>query len=290
MRADTSDRLSTPASGNSAVYKAAIAVLVIAIIAGYFFYPDRQVEPETDTLPTPGPALETVKPAPTIPAQVPDIPEPAPTPMPTRQPERAAPPPITLETSDLELRQLFSEAGPATLLSNALQQEHLVERTAGLVDSVARGQFQHKLTSLPPPKAKFPALSKDGMVYMDPSGYHRFDPYTEALSELDMETLAAGFSRFRPLLEESYAALGGKRDEFDNALIWALDIVLDTPDVAGPIAIEKTVSTYRYVDPNLESLPAIQRQLLRMGPDNIRIVKRQARALRQALLATPETR
>jgi hypothetical protein len=42
---------------------------------------------------------------------------------------------------------------------------------------------------------------------------------------------------------------------------------------------------YVFADPALENLPTVQKQLLRMGPDNISRIKQQARALREGLLA-----
>ena len=38
----------------------------------------------------------------------------------------------------------------------------------------------------------------------------------------------------------------------------------------------------------LERLPALHRQLLRMGPENTRRIQSQAKALRAALLVAPE--
>jgi hypothetical protein len=43
------------------------------------------------------------------------------------------------------------------------------------------------------------------------------------------------------------------------------------------------VITWRYEDPGLEDLSPAQKQLLRMGPANVRRVQRQLRALAQAL-------
>jgi hypothetical protein len=46
--------------------------------------------------------------------------------------------------------------------------------------------------------------------------------------------------------------------------------------------VEPRGIVYGFVDPNLESLQAAQKQLLRMGPDNARTVQR---ALREIALA-----
>jgi hypothetical protein len=119
---------------------------------------------------------------------------------------------------------------------------------------------------------------------MDPAGYRRYDAYATAIAELDTELLADTFHRFRPLLEGAYGALGYSPGDMDNALIRALDRVLATPEISDPIPVKKVEAVYKYVDPSLEKLPAVQKQLLRMGPDNVAKIKNQAAALRRALL------
>jgi hypothetical protein len=60
--------------------------------------------------------------------------------------------------------------------------------------------------------------------------------------------------------------------------------VLATPEIEEPIALTRKSVMYKYADPQLEQLTPMQKQLLRMGPDNIRRIKEQARALRAGLL------
>ena len=67
-------------------------------------------------------------------------------------------------------------------------------------------------------------------------------------------------------------------------MIRALDRVLLTPEITEPIELKRKEAIYQYADPELEELTDLQKQLLRMGPDNIDKVKRQAAALRAALL------
>jgi hypothetical protein len=48
-------------------------------------------------------------------------------------------------------------------------------------------------------------------------------------------------------------------------------------------ALEQHLNTYRYADPRLEGLQPVQKQLLRMGPENADRVKDQLRSLAAAL-------
>ena len=49
----------------------------------------------------------------------------------------------------------------------------------------------------------------------------------------------------------------------------------------------KVEAVYKYADASLEQLPGVQKQLLRMGPENTSRIQQKARALRAALLASP---
>ena len=124
-----------------------------------------------------------------------------------------------------------------------------------------------------------------GKLVPDPATYARYDDYAAAIGALDPDSLAAAFHQFRPLLEQAYGNLGYEEADMDNSLIRALDQVIAAPVLDAPPALEQRVTTYTYADESLEELPPIAKQLLRMGPENQRIIQEQARALREALLA-----
>ena len=123
------------------------------------------------------------------------------------------------------------------------------------------------------------------VIYMDPANYQRFDSFADRVSALDTAGMADTFHALRPWYESAYEKLGLDPGDLDNAIMRALDLVLATPEIGEPIALNAKSVLYVYADPALESLPALQKQLLRMGPDNIRRIKQQAQALRDVLLA-----
>lgn len=219
------------------------------------------------------------------PSPTPDIPQPAPQPETPAAEPLPAEPPASLETSDEELRQRLDPAEDAQLLQSTLSADNLIERVTAAVDNLSRGIVIYKLLPVAPPKGKFAVTGSEDQLTIDPVSYRRYDDYARQIESMDTRQLVATFHRFRPLLETAYAGLGYEAADFDNALIRALDNIIDTPRLDGPIAVRKSAANYKFVDPELERKTALQKQLLRMGPDNTVRLQTQARALRQALLA-----
>ena len=65
--------------------------------------------------------------------------------------------------------------------------------------------------------------------------------------------------------------------------------LLRTPVVTGDVRLQPSPVTYAYADPRLESLSPAQKQLLRMGPRNVSIIKRKLREIATAL-GIPDSR
>ena len=66
-----------------------------------------------------------------------------------------------------------------------------------------------------------------------------------------------------------------------------IDLLLATPEVAGPLELVRPNVMYQFADPTLEARPAGQKLLLRMGPDNAAAVKAKLKELRSLITAAP---
>jgi hypothetical protein len=118
---------------------------------------------------------------------------------------------------------------------------------------------------------------------VDPAGYSRFDGHAAAIASIDPGGAAQLYNRLKPRIEEAYREVAGANADFDGTLQRAIAELLATPVVEGEIAVERHTVGYGYVDPSLESLSRAQQQLLRMGPQNVRVVQQQLRAIAQRL-------
>ena len=62
-------------------------------------------------------------------------------------------------------------------------------------------------------------------------------------------------------------------------------LLLATPECQGTIALVRPNVMYIYADPTLEALPAGQKLLIRMGPENAAAIKAKLTELRAVITA-----
>jgi Protein of unknown function (DUF3014) len=275
-----------------------LALVLAAGLAAFWFWSQREAPPATTVVTVPAIPAATPEVAPELPA-TPDIPPRAEA-VAAAAPEStvtmaegdavapAAPEvvaPLTPEQADALLRQKLSEAGARPVLKKLLVDYQPLEVSAALIDGLGRGVILRKFLPAVSHSEKFSVVTQDDGYYMNPIGFMRYDAYADAIAALDVGVLVNAFDVLRPAYEQAYGYLGLDPGDFDNAVIRILDLVLATPEIGEPIPLVPKAVVYLYADPGLESLPAVQKQLLRMGPDNIRRIKQQAQALRDGLLA-----
>lgn len=287
MKAEPGDRIQTQQAKRGFPLRsilAALAIVGVVAIAWYVVGVEQEevVVPEPVATPEPAPEPESVA----QPARPPELPE-APD-IPERvEPVDTAPEPLpslTLADSDPVVRNALEAASEAGLFAGMLLSDNLVQRSTAMVDGFSRGVVLNKVLPFAAPKPAFKASGQGEHLYMGPDNYVRFNWVAETLVAVDTALLVNVFHEYRDLFEQAYAELGYPPDQFDNAVIRALDQVMTTPVIRRPIALEQKKVFYTYFDPDLEALPDLQKQMLRLGPDNLAKVKVWVRRLRQQLL------
>lgn len=260
-----------------------IIVLLIGLSilggAGYYLLNQQEtvsIENELEPL-----ASEEIKQAvPTAPSPTESAPIIVPIPM-LKMPAVVLP---SLDESDSEAKKQINSLTADGNLSNWFHSEHLIRRGVTFIDGLSRGIQLNKMHKAPTPKSKFLAIKESNKLWLNPENYQRYDYLINVIQAIDSDKLVNIFHQFRPLLEEAYSELGYAPKELDNAIISALDQILSAPINNGPIELTQESVQYKYANPELEALPSIQKQLLRMGPENTQIIQNKARLLREKLL------
>jgi hypothetical protein len=198
---------------------------------------------------------------------------------PTAEPEVRLP---ALDESDPTLQALANRFSTHPKLPVWLATTGLVRRFVVVVDNIAEGVNPRRhLASLAPEAAFKVSRQKTGggrdqsqeRVVVDASGYERYDLIADVFASLDAKAVAEIYRTMKPLVEEAYRELGASESKFDERLSRAFEVLLETPIVEGEIEIELLVTTYAYVDLELEDLTPAQKQLLRMGPRNVALIQ-----------------
>jgi len=167
----------------------------------------------------------------------------------------------------------------------ALNKDFLLQRSVAFLDGLAKGVLLYKLMPFARPHQAFIADKQGQALSMGTANFSRYDAFTQGIIAIDSQQAAAFFHWTRPLLETAYSELGYPGEDLGAALITAIDTLLATPTIDGPIALKRESVLYQYADPAMEALPGAQKQLLRTGAKNAGLLKSWLSELRSALLA-----
>ena len=265
-----------------------IAALIGVVAVGALFLtgvlPQNEpasTPPPTTLVPEPEPELaETAESTPTPATETPVIEE-APVPAPVQDPLPK------LDESDDDIRDAVADIPLGNAGQQYLMSSNVIERGTSMVYLLMQGEVPYKLLPIARPKEAFPIADDGTQVVVSAEGFARYDALAQWLMSLDVEALGAALARFTPLFREAWSYYGEEAEAFDFAVVSALDMIASTPDVdlAGARLVRKE-AVWLYEDPAIEGLPAIQKQVLRMGPDNAAIVKDKASLARTVWVAT----
>ena len=203
---------------------------------------------------------------------------------------KPAEPPVVLPPlaeMDAFLRPLLRALSSRPELARWLATDDLVRQLAAAIDQAADGNSPARDFRVLAPEAPLTTRTVRRGVEertIDPESYRRYDGLAAAVTSMDAAAVAKIYRTIRPRLNEAYQAMGNPNRDVDNALRNALDILLDTPIVEGPIrVVEGEGASWAYADRQLESLTPTQKQIVRMGPANAEKVLSWLGALKNAL-------
>jgi hypothetical protein len=197
------------------------------------------------------------------------------------EPDRIALPP--LDASDTLVRTLVQRISESPAVMAWLPTAGLVRNFTVVVTNIAEGATPAKLLKVLKPSGSFRVVQRGGGTFVDPRSYDRYNSIADAVTSIDPTAAAKLYATLKPLIEQAHRDLGGQNESFDRTLQRSIAALLDTPIPDAPPQLRPKGIGYAYADDRLENLTAAQRQLLRMGPRNARIVQRQLRQIALAL-------
>jgi hypothetical protein len=186
-------------------------------------------------------------------------------------------------------RALLEAVSANPLLRGILTEADLVRRWAVGVENVANDVVPRKQLAPLAPAQPFSVVRRGGQAFIDPQSYSRYDGVGDAVASVNVDALAIAWAALRPALDTAYRALGYPDGSIDRAAARALHRLEKAPVRDGDVeVVEGPGAVWSYADPALERLGDVERQVLRMGPRNGRILQEKAREITRALgLATP---
>jgi len=192
-----------------------------------------------------------------------------------------------LDNSDMLLREELTGISPA--LAGWLSADQLIRKYLVIVNDFSQGLRLEKHMYFLKPDQPFTADQDNERLFISAKSYQRYDRLAAAINALDVQATLAVYKKFRPLLlqvfkEFSYPEEYGLEDIF----IKAAAVVLAAPAIDGQIALERHSANYKFADQQLEAASPIHKQMLRMGPENTRLIQNKLRLLVEGLVNLKE--
>ncbi len=188
-------------------------------------------------------------------------------------------PPVELDKSDDLLRQLAQDLSAHPRLAIWLRRSEIIRSFVAAVDNVANGLSPKPQLEFLSPAGGFKAVTRSGVLSIDPASYDRYNVAADVFVSLDAKASVRLYRSLKPLFQQAYRDLGYPNQDFEATLLQAVMELLSVPVVEGRPAVEKKVTAYVYLDPELEGLSQAQKQFLRMGPESVQVAQTKLREM-----------
>ena len=174
-----------------------------------------------------------------------------------------------------------------------------VRQLVATVDNLPRNKAPSRVWPVKRTPGQFTVdESVDGQATISATNSARYTPFVDLVTSVDTGSAVALYVRFYPLLQQAYEGLGYRGKYFNDRVVEVIDNLLATPLAGDEVAVmlpshdpsivvEQPWVMYQFADPELESLSAGQKILIRVGRENSARLRTTLQELRQRLATGP---
>ncbi|WP_218509231.1 DUF3014 domain-containing protein [Variovorax sp. dw_308] len=208
------------------------------------------------------------------------------------QPAEAAPP----ADPDAQMTQLLNALLGQQAVSSFLQVDGFTRRVVATVDNLTREQATTRMWPVQPTPQRFSVAGEGGSQHIAADNAKRYAPFVAFAETLDTRKAVALYVKLYPRFQQAYEELGYPKGYFNDRLVAVLDHLLQAPEPAAPPQVKLTEvkgeypsaqpwTRYEFADPQLESLSAGQKMMVRMGAANEKRLKAKLAEFRKRVAA-----
>lgn len=203
--------------------------------------------------------------------------------------------PWTARLGAKDVGQALVDLLGAAPVAKFLQIDEFPRRLVTTVDNLGRSHAPPMLWPVHPTPNRFTVDELDGSPVIAADNASRYTPLVLLVEAVDTARAVDLYVRMYPLLQRAYEEMGFPNRYFNDRLIAVIDVLLETPHVDYPVKLQLTEVKgpltplrpwvrYEFADPELESLSAGQKILLRVGAMNQRRLEKKLDEIRAELV------
>ena len=187
------------------------------------------------------------------------------------------------DSDDFVLEGLRALQNGAALI-RVLADEQLIRSIVVFVDNISRGEFPQ--TSLPYKRIEQEMSVRnidENLFVMKANAHERFNQLIDTFVAVDTDQAMILYRTLQPLFQQAYAEIGSRNVNFDDTLRSAINAVRRSPNAEGPYQLVKPSVMFLYADASIENMEEMQKQLIRIGPENTEKLKAKLRQFSEQL-------
>jgi len=178
-----------------------------------------------------------------------------------------------------QARALLESVSKDSRFRSWLTERDLVRRWVVVTDNIAEGVSPRRALDFLAPHTPFSVARSGNGLVIAPESYGRYDELVDTVRSVDATELAKAYRRLHPVLEAASRLLGYPAGSLDRATFAALRRIERAPAPETAAYVTDLGGAYAFEDPQLERLPDLEKQLLRMGPRNEHVLQAKAQEI-----------
>jgi hypothetical protein len=171
-----------------------------------------------------------------------------------------------LSESDTLIRSLVSALSQHPTLARFLATRELVRASTLAVIQIGDGRTPDRPLLSLRPSTHAQIVGASGTL--PEANYQRWDALAAGLTSVSAGDAAQLYVNVKPLVDEAYIELGHAEGNFDDAIVRAIQMLRDTPQLPSPPTLLKRPGYLEFEDSGLRGLKPVQKQFLLMGASN----------------------
>ena len=217
----------------------------------------------------------------------------SPPPAPTAEPKEAAvqhpiqsgpaEPLPPLAESDKAIAAGLAGAIDNDAVAKMMVNQDFVRRFVITIDNLPRKTYSQRFSPVKPIPGQFGVTRNGDQIRIAQENLARYALAVRTLEAVNTEKLVDLYVRYYPLFQEAYKEQGYPNAYFNDRLVESLDVMIATPASPGELALSQPKVLYEFADASQEGMPAGQKIMLRMGPENAARVKVKLKEIRNLI-------